>query len=1548
MPGRFTDTTSAPEALGRFKTTPIVVPEPTPITPVATPVVVSKPLFPAIGDKGLSSVVSAKPLVEGYKKVANKITDLAVASDQGIARSVGTVGVTAGNAVAKVVGRFAKQEQPAPFADEIPTSGGRVPNALFGGKPIRTLKNAAENAAETGNAVASKIAGHPVAPLTAREGLPLAIGGIVMDLSGFGGAKAIESTAINEIPEVFFKTVAKENNPRVIEALLSKTGLDEANAKALGEKLASTKTVNEAKDVLANHGIQKEIPSFSKESKLAPAGTPQEILAQAEKDAAHLGTDKPVAGRFAKQAITPPNEAIVKEALPAQPEIGTPPAVTPPELPALAQEARKYKSADEFVNSKIKAYHGTPNGDFNDYDLSKAGSRSGMKSSDVAIHLAENPKFAKSFAGKGEKATIKELYLDIKNPLDVGKSKNVNAQTIAKAKSGGYDSIISDTGIGKEYTVFSPEQMKTKAQLTDFYNNTIKTPDSSLSEPQKQPVINQVSKTPDIAPTASVNNRGTKDINQLYNMLSREEQSLAAARANPVAHAKAYGPAAPARYEAKIAELKAHIEAVKPKVEPKPVSKGIDSAEQRARERGIKKTIDKRAQIEKQDPLKPISFYDFKPPEVRGGLAAPELDLPSWKDKAPIRLNRETFDRNIRELAPKKDYEKVKEFVIDPIKNNETERVRFINNLRIEIRNKINKLGIKKGSDSDALIQKYGEKKIDLFELKKLQPTKWKEIVEGSKYFRKVYDDLLDKWNKARARYDYPAIPKRDDYFRHFQEIQDSITNFGLNLKENALPTELNGLTETFKPGKPFSTTELRREGDSTKFSAIGGMDNWLNSTSKAVFHTDSVQRLRAIEKYIREAAKQNLFPAKNHLSNLTANIMDTASFLAGKKGRERFGEGAIGRGIYGLGQQLQRRISANFINFNVSSALTNFISILTQVPSTTAKIPFIKGMLNSLKTPFVKDFTEVDSGINSDFLVRRFPEERITNTTFENVQETGRWLFQTIDKFAAHATVASKYYELVSKGVPKEQAIKIADDYASKVLAERAPGQMPNLFEYKQIKPLTAFQLEVNNLYSFLKKDVPEMNGGNKLKIINALLQFAVYSYLFNNIYEKVTGRRPTFDPINYVLTATGLNEEGKDMKIKDRLIVSASDFMQQVPGGSLVIPGQGARIPIGSSLPNLSNIYKGIESGNGKMVLNELEKPVVGFASPIGGGAQAKKTVEGLLAVNRGFAENNAGNPTKLIEKTPLNAIKASLFGPSATTKNADGEKVLLSTSKKILKDQNSLSEVKPDILAPAKKAWDEVKKLGVGTPEADAVVEKLTDSEYNAYKLLKSSDVTYQVELIRKILPIVQQASNYGFGSVKADALVQNLSDQEYEAYTSIKSALKNTDTSDWSKQTFLDHVSTISQAWATSPQVAFDNLIHGDWKIVKQLNGQIIVKRMPEYASEAIKKKTLQNNSNFKLDHTIPLEIGGTNRKDNLQILSTGDKNISGTWAGNTAVENYLGDLLSKGRINGTKAREYIIRYKKGVKEPMSSTLEKEYVEKYGGIPITLDQIKEETK
>jgi len=79
-------------------------------------------------------------------------------------------------------------------------------------------------------------------------------------------------------------------------------------------------------------------------------------------------------------------------------------------------------------------------------------------------------------------------------------------------------------------------------------------------------------------------------------------------------------------------------------------------------------------------------------------------------------------------------------------------------------------------------------------------------------------------------------------------------------------------------------------------------------------------------------------------------------------------------------------------------------------------------------------------------------------------------------------------------------------------------------------------------------------------------------------------------------------------------------------------------------------------------------------------------------------------------------------------------------------------------------------------------------------------------------------------------------------------------------------------------------------------------------MPVTESEKIKAKAGGKNPQMKLDHTVPLELGGSNSADNLKLVTTSE------WSSYTKVENALGTALKAGKISKKDAQAEIIKFK----------------------------------
>jgi hypothetical protein len=122
-----------------------------------------------------------------------------------------------------------------------------------------------------------------------------------------------------------------------------------------------------------------------------------------------------------------------------------------------------------------------------------------------------------------------------------------------------------------------------------------------------------------------------------------------------------------------------------------------------------------------------------------------------------------------------------------------------------------------------------------------------------------------------------------------------------------------------------------------------------------------------------------------------------------------------------------------------------------------------------------------------------------------------------------------------------------------------------------------------------------------------------------------------------------------------------------------------------------------------------------------------------------------------------------------------------------------------------------------------------------------------------------------------------------------------------------QTFIKTVLLYANAFGTDPETAFNRIFTGQ-KIRKISGDAIIVERLPVSESQAIKSKYGAKNPEMKLDHTIPLILGGSNTEDNLKIVTTSE------WSSYTKVETALGKALKEKKITKKEAQEEIVKFK----------------------------------
>lgn len=676
--------------------------------------------------------------------------------------------------------------------------------------------------------------------------------------------------------------------------------------------------------------------------------------------------------------------------------------------------------------------------------------------------------------------------------------------------------------------------------------------------------------------------------------------------------------------------------------------------------------------------------------EVDADLDAAKFD--QWADKGSgWGYNTETPERNFADVMRKIPGGDVlaKEFsnkYIYKIKQNESARKNFI----LEIQERVKKLDISEkvmrgNADSEAYaVQLLGEAQENAemlkgqnAEAKKDGKTyeEWLAVIQKLKAdnpnmdfakidkaiteFHKIYDELLDMINQVRVQFGYDPVSYRRGYFPHFTENEESIlARFGRELgftgTVSPLPTTINGLTSRFRPGIRYFKNANERLGYATAYNAIKGLDLYLDTASDVIFHTEDVQRMRALETQIRYRAsdegirrqmdaikandaldpdqKQQLIDelsknGRTRMSHMAAWLTQYTNVLAGKRtDLDRKLEEIIPQKIYNFMRKAQQRVGANMVAANIGSAVTNFIP-LTQAWAQTSTVNMMKGMWYTLANYVQADGLDQQSV----FINNRSGYHGLSQSSMDKASEIAGWVMEKIDGFTTGSIVRARVIENMQRGMSQQSALEEADQFASGIMADRSKGATPLMYTVRSpiVKMFTQFQLEVNNELSWIFKDMrPQERKKGVLALVKALLKFAIGAWLYNEAAEAILGRRPALDPLDMLndtvgdvsgykvpntwqaMTEYGVNPKNWDYTTEKKTPEEvwkgfASRVVDELPNTQLLamtgldeaigLDLQGNRIAVISAFPDMEKVNKALLSSKEDMATKKKAQVLV-----------------------------------------------------------------------------------------------------------------------------------------------------------------------------------------------------------------------------------------------------------------------------------------------------------------------------------------------------------------
>ena len=665
-------------------------------------------------------------------------------------------------------------------------------------------------------------------------------------------------------------------------------------------------------------------------------------------------------------------------------------------------------------------------------------------------------------------------------------------------------------------------------------------------------------------------------------------------------------------------------------------------------------------------------------------------------------LHTNTWERNNLRTWGRELGQKVNQLLFDPVKQNEAQRIRWLNDQAEEmaflsqLTERENAAVFQMLDDGRSADSFGGDVRRDL-------------VQKAADKLRQKYSDYYDAINDVLVAHGYEEIGFIKNYTPHMQEEQmrkamSIFERLGISEQVAELPTELAGRTDMFRPGKKWDPHFLHRTGEKSAMDAVGGFLSYANYMSEVLHHVDDIQKLRTFSDQIRyeyadeglradydtirestdmtqeqkDAELEKLRDRKDNNSKMGAYVTaldNYTNILAGKQTQlDRAVETAIGRKGLNLIQKPIQTLVKSSIPGNLSSAINQTV----QLPWLTAEAgegnviqavyELARGKLK--KEGFVRE---------SDFLTGKRGAEALQKlkqkTAGEKILDAASIPFEAVDDAASQVIVRAFYLKNVKAGMDHKAALRQADAQAERLVGSRMKGAKANIFSDKSLKLLTTFQLELANQYEHLKHDLPQEireiertrgKGAAAAEASKRILKGSVYAAVLNGIIKSITGNEPVgFDIIgtvwNYIRSGlpeddeeeqgfdwTAGLEDVRDSVLDDVPYVSTIATMLGYGNGRLPLPQADA-----TNIKNgVKKIFSAEDDAEKDAGIRQLLTGVLKTAAAVTPmGNQVRKTIEGGETAIRGGRYSADGSQLLYeVEKSPQNIARGLLFGRSA----------------------------------------------------------------------------------------------------------------------------------------------------------------------------------------------------------------------------------------------------------------------------------------------------------
>lgn len=469
-----------------------------------------------------------------------------------------------------------------------------------------------------------------------------------------------------------------------------------------------------------------------------------------------------------------------------------------------------------------------------------------------------------------------------------------------------------------------------------------------------------------------------------------------------------------------------------------------------------------------------------------------------------------------------------------------------------------------------------------------------KKCAAAVKQYRQLFDDYYNAIADFLVSHGDEPIGKIDYYAPHLSTadkvnlLNQAFEALGFNASATRLPAEIAGRTEDFRPNKRWTPFFQSREGTQTEYDIVHGFESYVTYLSDVLFHTDDIQKIRALENYTRLGGKNDfknslaeaielsrsgqrdekldflrelkrvddfaepttaeinkqldqyiaeLFAAEKNntrYSDLAVWLKNYGDVLAGKQfGGDRGAEHRGGRGILKLGTQLTQAFARANVAGNVSSAV-NQIAQLPTILGERSKRSIAQAALE-FSTGKLRQFQ-----MDSDFITGKKGVDYISNTFADSFMSGMFKPAEFVDTTMSTIAARAAYLDAIRDGKTHEEAMRAGDAYARSIMGDRTKGAKPLMFHSKTpvMQMVNMFQIEALNSWEHVSQDLPrqfrqiaaESGKAKAARVLSSvILKTVLAAFVVNRVTEEIYGGTPApFDIIgmsmNFIASGEGL----------------------------------------------------------------------------------------------------------------------------------------------------------------------------------------------------------------------------------------------------------------------------------------------------------------------------------------------------------------------------------------------------------------------------------------